>query len=251
MVRSIVFLLGLVWFGLAPWSVLAAGDCGWSPDKTIDGRDGERPAGSADFKFDSRVEKFSSTADKYFWCIENRHQYFVTVFRWGNKNNDQLYYSNFVEPRKAVPTSGTFSLGHLIDIRFLKFKHTYENETHWKTIEVETVFPKILGKINTPSNFGELNARASFQLAQLTQATPYDEYRYLNGQIDVERLSARRDLFDQFIAYEPIILNTSTIVTIPTSLDTLYSIEAGKYEKYQPSDFIRNVCIARKRNTVI
>jgi len=130
MVRSIVFLLGLVWFGLAPWSVLAAGDCGWSPDKTIDGRDGERPAGSADFKFDSRVEKFSSTADKYFWCIENRHQYFVTVFRWGNKNNDQLYYSNFVEPRKAVPTSGTFSLGHLIDITFLKFKNTYENETH-------------------------------------------------------------------------------------------------------------------------
>jgi hypothetical protein len=233
MLRVRTFLvIGILSLGL-PHHAFAVGDCGWS-DKMIDGRGGDRPGNSVDFKFDSRFEKFSNTADKYIWCIENTNRYFVTGFRWGNIKNDKLYYSNLVEPRKSVPTSSTFSLGSDIGIRFIKFKHTYEDEMHWKPVDVETVFPIVLGKADSRSQLDEI--KPYFKLAQ---ADTLDAYRFPSGQVDVERLSANRALFEAFIDNEPIVLNASTIVTIPTSLSTLYQLEAGKYEKYQPSDFIR------------
>jgi hypothetical protein len=222
---------GIVWLSV-PLVALADSDCGWS-DKFIEGRQGDRPGNQYDFKFDSRVEKYSISADKYIWCIENKHHYFVTDFHWGSAGNDALYFSSLVEPRKSLPTSSTFSLGSDIGMRHLKYKHT--NESIWQKIDVETVFPKVLGQ-NKPYSVDQLSFRG---LVQLAQGTPYDSYRYASGQINVEGLSADRQLFRTFIASEPITLRTSTIVTIPTSLNVLYLLEGGKYEKYIPSDFIR------------
>jgi hypothetical protein len=228
--------LTVFWMGLAT-QACASGDCGWSPDKRIDYRPGENQF----FKYDSRVEKSDSTADTYIWCIENKDRYSVLDFRWGNQINDKLYYFGLIEPQKSAPTTNSFSGGYTAQIRVIKFKRTFEDDRSWRAFDIETIFPAILGRGERPFGFGALIPTSDVKLAQVSPSIrdPLDAFRDPTGLIDIERLSANRELLDQYLRFNDVSHHMSTVATIPTNLRALELLSSAKYEKYDPEDFVR------------
>jgi len=184
------------------------------------------------FKFESRVQKYSSTSFEYIWCIENESDN-IGHFRWGTKDDESKYFDALVDPGKMQPTIRTDNSGIRKDSRIIKF--TPKNQTNWQSIspDPQTIFYKKSAQLGF-STF-ELLYPTQVQLEERLKPFKTDD-----GIVDIARLSQNSDLFREFVNTEKRIdFWYIAVATLPTNKSTLFALEQGKYEKYNPRDFAR------------
>jgi hypothetical protein len=226
------------------FSAAAADDCERNDAILIESLPGFEPKGQPDsvaFNYESREEKFSSTAHRYIWCIENKDAV-PAQFLWGNKSVENLYFASVVTPNQMKPTIRTDTSGSDRDLRILKNQALSpnpntpipSNTTNWHTINPRTIYFRSIGQ-----NLWAV----PIQKVQLSSVDPrmskYSDYMGSSNLIDIIRLSQDQKLFRDFVYdQQKIHFYFSSTATVPTSREVLNAIEEGKYEKYSPQDFI-------------
>jgi hypothetical protein len=210
-------------------STAAADDCRRTPDGIIKVYEGEIHSALADFKYESRAQRYSEVANKFTWCIENIGKYSVTNFTWGSIDNPTKYFNSLVLPQKMTPTILTDSSSVLSDARILRFRRS--DERSWNTISPETVFYRRIGA----SSLDGMKFAQTVDPAQRDDASAA-----ASGLVDLEKLSRDPVSFAKFVSSQgKIELFSSTIVTVPTSIRVKKEIESRVYAKYNPNDFAR------------
>jgi hypothetical protein len=226
------FLLFLV---LAPCTPALAGgdDCERDPAKLIDHREGLNSV-RLEFGFESRVEKYSSYAFRYLWCVVNKSTEIPAFFRWGTRNEPSKYFDSLLRPTQMKPNWRTDGSGTAIDKRIITFRPVNSNLNDWSSIEPETIFFRNIG-LSSPINDQE----SHLQTAQISIEERLQNFKTEAGLVDLEKLSEDSELFRQYLSREngKIAFTFSSTITIPVNSRTLESVEAGKYEKYSPQDF--------------
>jgi hypothetical protein len=165
-----------------------------------------------DFCYESRVEKFSSTAHRYLWCIENRSDSTGAEFHWGNGTVEDLYFGAVVNPGPPKAFTGTNSRGFDSDLRILKYSEL--NSSQWRSInpQPQTISPRNIGeKLWVPSLIKKVQGVA--------QDPRLEDYKGPDGLIDIVRLSQNAELFRRFLASQEkgISFIFSSVATVPTS----------------------------------
>jgi hypothetical protein len=198
--------------------------CNANDKNRVDDRKGAY-AGLIDFDYESRVEKYSSTAYRYIWCVINKSQD-AAAFQWGDQAVPNRYFDAIVLPRGARANVTTHSRPHRIEERFIRFRSL--GSTQWRSIAPQTIFPNAwLG-----------DGLVGFQQAKLTLDEALNEFRSEDGLVDVVQLSKSQDLFRQFVEKErELQYSYSTVATIPVNSNALNLVRRGTYEKYDPADF--------------
>lgn len=211
----------------------AADDCDRNDAILIESLPGSEPKGEEDsvaFFYELREEKFSSTAHRYIWCIQNKDAAPARFF-WGNKAQENLYFASIVNPGQMKPTIRTNTSGSDHDLRLLKHQTLKPSSTtNWHTISPQTIYFK---------DIGQTLWAAPIQKVQLSSVEPqYSGYVGRSNLIDIVRLSQDQKLFRDFVHdQQKIHFYFSSTATVPTSREVLTAIEEGKYEKYSPQDF--------------
>jgi hypothetical protein len=203
--------------------------CG-SDQNPIDRREGSNQFGGVEFGYESRVENYSKTARRYSWCIENFSQYLVADFRWGNNadvDQDGRYFSAFVEPGKVGWITRTDSSDIQSSARYIGFRRL--NSRFWTTITAETIFNSRLGELKTWAE-----PLASDPIKQIQFQKTDDSI------IDIVKLSHDDPkAFVALVKERKLVFQDRMVATIPTNSSTVAAIADGKYEKYDPNDFVR------------
>jgi hypothetical protein len=195
--------------------------------------------GGLKFKYESRAQKYSSTSFEYIWCIENMSNN-IGHFQWGTRDDEGKYFDALVAPGTMEPTIRTDNSGKLKENRIIQFK---SGDTKFQRIspDPQTIFYRNIGKIQIPK-VGELH------LAQGSVDQRLAFYKTSDGLVDIARLSENRELFTEFVRQEgKIEFLYSAVATLPTNKTAAFTLEANKYEKYDPRDFARLRIVLRNQ----
>src|SRR5262249_30689999 len=145
--RTLIFsLFACVFVASASRFPAAADDCDRNDVILIQNLPGFEPKGQSDsvaFNYESREEKFSSTAHRYIWCIENKDSV-PARFLWGTKGVEDLYFDSVIIPAQMKPVIRTDTSGGDRDLRILKHQtlsapsnpntQNPSSPTNWHTI---------------------------------------------------------------------------------------------------------------------
>jgi hypothetical protein len=202
-------------------STALAYGCDSNERMVIDKREVKIASGYVDFRAESSVEKYSTTARKFVWCIGNIHRYHVAAFNWGTVFDEGKYFSGIVEPENEVSSSRTDSSEVRIDGRILQFRRL--NTSSWKEIMHETIFYDRLG--NIPRN--------PITLAQLPAPQP-DSL----SSVDLEKLSEDPSSLNEFVREQQNVIFYSRLdATVPATDSVRHAIETYSYGEYSGRDF--------------
>jgi len=201
---------------------------------SIDKREGSQNGSPIQFNFESRVEKYINVARRYTWCVENTSKYLVGDFRWGtdpNVGRDSRYFNAIVEPGKVTPFVRTDSSDVRNALRYLGVRPL--NSTSWTTITTETIFNSHIGEKEYEED------RNSSSRSSLVQRVQFQAATDSTMPIDIVDVSRDRNAFVTLLEKGKINFQDSMVATIPTSPAVMTAIESGKYEEYNPKDFVR------------
>jgi hypothetical protein len=81
-------------------------DCDRNPAFLLDIRSGILESGDVRFSYESRIEKFSSSARKFVWCIEaDKNNQNIAEFHWGDSANEGKYLNTLIEPGRCASST--------------------------------------------------------------------------------------------------------------------------------------------------
>jgi hypothetical protein len=212
-----------------PYSA-AAEDCVRNQAEVLDIVPGQGGSTEVHFRYESRRERFTSTSNKYVWCIEaeaaNQN---VSEFKWGDKADECRYLCALIEPGKGVPTIKTDSSKSFRANRSIKF--TRKNREEWRSLDVSTVSSKV---------FGEAGDQAAVLKTQLNDTDYLEPFKDDDGLIQMEKLSTDPKAFLRFLSKEERVFSGDVLtVTLPTNQKVADLLLSNRYETYNHNDFIR------------
>jgi hypothetical protein len=135
--------IAMGWFASSS-STAFADDCDRNQALLLDHRDGRMDAGEVRFSYDSRVEKFSSTARKFAWCIEaDRNNQNIAEFHWGDPQHDGKYLNTLIEPGRGALSTTTDASQKIEGQRTIRFRR--KNKPDWGAIAPATLSSRNFG----------------------------------------------------------------------------------------------------------
>jgi hypothetical protein len=225
--------IAMGWFASSS-STAFADDCDRNQALLLDHRDGRMDAGEVRFSYDSRVEKFSSTARKFAWCIEaDRNNQNIAEFHWGDPQHDGKYLNTLIEPGRGALSTTTDASQKIEGQRTIRFRR--KNKPDWGAIAPATLSSR---------NFGFYSDLKLIFAQANSPAQPWPQelevYRDQEGLIEIDRLSADKSLFLKFLEKEQSVYSGgSLLVTLPVNNKVADLIASNRYENYNSEDFVR------------
>jgi hypothetical protein len=212
-----------------------ADDCERNQALLIDHREGGTKAGEVKFLYDSRVEKFSSTARKFAWCIEaDSNNQNIAEFHWGDAQHEGKYLNTLIEPGRSALSMTTDTSQKIEGQRTIRFRR--KNKSDWGAVTPATLSSRNFGFYSSGLKpiFAQANSPAQPWPPEL------EAYRDQEGLIEIERLSANKSLFLKFLEKEQSVYSGgSLLVTLPVNNEVADLIASNKYENYNSEDFVR------------